>query len=286
MAAPDGSITQNPNEKWMIVTARRNRRRGKPMSQLPHTTEALIRGGSAGPWTPIDTETDPERESNLLQKMRSSLNRVEASKFYLDLLQQLQSPSPVRDGLDKIRKASDDADLTMVVYGIGSIESDGPPRLQLSLAILLADRIGIGRTEIFDPVLSSTECRVIEALGCAVLSFNDCGRRAVHGPTLFFMPHCEAGLYDGLLEANWRPSRLNRMTVLGNSFHAYAAHASLVGRPTCGRPVPYLMEAERLASEVEVGTGGDEGVFFRAFQDTSWHFFDLDHDMDLPHLLH
>jgi hypothetical protein len=45
------------------------------------------------------------------------------------------------------------------------------------------------------------------------------GRLAAH--TLFFMPHCDATLYDAVLAANW-PDSLARVVVLGNSFRGYA----------------------------------------------------------------
>ncbi|RVW26707.1 Protein sensitivity to red light reduced 1 [Vitis vinifera] len=64
--------------------------------------------------------------------------------------------------------------MQMVVYGIGSIESYEPPRLQLSLAILLKRKFcWIGDIEVFDPILSATESRVLEALDGSVLSVNE-----------------------------------------------------------------------------------------------------------------
>ena len=90
--------------------------------------------------------------------------------------------------------------MQMVMYGIGSIESSEPPRLQLGLAILMKKRLSwIGDMEVFDPILSATETRVLETLGCSVLSVNEQGRRQALKPTLFFMPRCEAELYDNLL---------------------------------------------------------------------------------------
>jgi hypothetical protein len=36
------------------------------------------------------------------------------------------------------------------------------------------------------------------------------------------MPHCEAGLYDAVLQANWSEAQLPSLAILGNSFRAYA----------------------------------------------------------------
>ena len=77
--------------------------------------------------------------------------------------------------------------MQMVVYGIGSIESYEPPRLQLSLAILLKRKFcWIGDIEVFDPILSATESRVLEALDGSVLSVNEQGWRQAS------KPHCSS----------------------------------------------------------------------------------------------
>jgi hypothetical protein len=61
--------------------------------------------------------------------------------------------------------------MPMVIYGIGSIELYEPPRLQLSIAMLMKrDFNWIGNIEVFDPILSATESRVLEALGCTVMA--------------------------------------------------------------------------------------------------------------------
>ncbi|KAK1548967.1 hypothetical protein Q3G72_008921 [Acer saccharum] len=87
----------------------------------------------------------------------------------------------------------------MVIYGIGSIESYETPRLRLSLAISMKRKLGwIGDVE---------------------------GRRCAIKPTIFYMPHCEAELYDNLLQAN-QGVMLKGMVLLGNSFETYEQHVS------------------------------------------------------------
>ncbi|KAK1327009.1 hypothetical protein QJS10_CPA01g02615 [Acorus calamus] len=155
--------------------------------------------------------------------MQNAMNKVKFSRFYLHVDQQLEASHPLQDPLKNKILSVQGSKPTMVAYGIGSIESDPQPRLELSLAILLARHLGIHRLEVFDPVLSSIECRVIVSLGCAVFSINEHCRRAVTGPTLFFMPHCCRWMFDNLLGANWSASQLNRITVLGNTFRASSA---------------------------------------------------------------
>ncbi|RWR72368.1 Sensitivity To Red Light Reduced-like protein [Cinnamomum micranthum f. kanehirae] len=58
--------------------------------------------------------------------------------------------------------------MQMVIYGIGSIDSYEPPRLQLSMAILLSrrfDSVIEGRIEVFDSIISKVELRVMGGAG-------------------------------------------------------------------------------------------------------------------------
>ncbi|GAB2235232.1 hypothetical protein Drorol1_Dr00027727 [Drosera rotundifolia] len=84
----------------------------------------------------------------------------------------------------------------------------------------------IGNIEVFDPILSATESRVLESFGCSVIKINEQGRRRVVKPMLSFMPHCEAFLYENLLEVNWEKHFLTNMVILGNRF-SYKKHASV-----------------------------------------------------------
>lgn len=190
----------------------------------------------------------------------------------------------------------------MVVYGVGSIESSGPSRLQLALAVLLRRDLGpsVPSLEVFDPVLSATECAVLAALGGTVIPVDERGRRETSAPTLFYMPHCEASLYDGLLEANWRPSCLNRLVVLGNSFTAYDQYVELgrwAGSTAVEMATRRLLQVRRYVTEVEMEKKGEAGAaleqkqdeedgIFKAFHDTNWHFFELDDEANLDFLKH
>lgn len=136
----------------------------------------------------------------------------------------------------------------------------------------------------------------MEALGCRVIQRDEQGRRVVEAPTIFYMPHCEAVLYDNLLRANWRPVALNQMVVLGNSFSEYGRYVEEMGG--CGGSVAVGMEARHVLGVRkyvrEVGMEGgkmvgvsgeveddDDDGFFKAFHDMSWHFFELDEKVDM-----
>ncbi|KAG5631861.1 hypothetical protein H5410_003578 [Solanum commersonii] len=78
-------------------------------------------------WTPADIKTNPERESKLIQKIQTYIRKLESSSFWLIFLDQLQTP----EIFDRFLKAVGlEGKMQMVIYGIGSIESYEPPRLQ------------------------------------------------------------------------------------------------------------------------------------------------------------
>ncbi|KAG6404868.1 hypothetical protein SASPL_132445 [Salvia splendens] len=248
----------DPSEDWTIVLPRRGKK-----NRIANKFVIPKRQMEVQLWAPIDLETDPERESKLKQKMDTCIQKFENSKFYRNLLSQIRNP----DVLDKFSKVlGSEEKMQMVVYGIGSIESFGPPRLQLCLAILLQRSFDwIGGIELFDPIISLTESKVLTSLGCTVLSINEQGRRRAVKPTLFFMPHCEAELYDNLLEANWEVGRLNQLVIFGNSFEAYEQHASV-----CKSSRKHVLAVQSFTEELGVDTFSDDS--FRAFHAKPLYF--------------
>ncbi|KAI3448797.1 hypothetical protein Pfo_005462 [Paulownia fortunei] len=254
----------NPTEDWTIVLPRRGKK-NRTFNKLvipKQQKEVQL-------WAPIDLETDPERESKLIQKMQICIQKLANSEFCCSFLDQMQNP----DMLDKFFKVlGSEKKMQMVIYGIGSIESFEPPRLQLSLAILMKRKFDwIGEIEVFDPIISLTESKVLTSLGCSVLSINEQGRRQALKPTLFFMPHCEAELYDNLLEANWGVDQLNRFIVFGNSFDAYEQHVSLYNSAAVAHSRKHILAVRSFTEEFKVNTFSDDS--FRAFHGSSWHFF-------------
>ncbi|XP_027170991.1 protein SENSITIVITY TO RED LIGHT REDUCED 1 [Coffea eugenioides] len=261
-----------PAEDWKIVLPRR----GKQKRQFRKTIESELQKPGQS-WSPIDDQSDPENESKLMQKMLSYVQKLESSQFYQAFIDQIQSHE-MSDHLHRV--SGSEEKLQMVIYGIGSIESYEPPRLQLSLAILMKRKFTwIGDVEVFDPVLSLTESKVLSALGCSVLSFNEQGRRQALKPTLFFMPHCEAGLYDNLLQANWEVNMLNQIVLFGNSFEAYEQFLSVCKDPIREERQRHIMAIRRFTKEFAINATSDD--YFQTFHSSSWHFFRISHDEDL-----
>ncbi|KAL8551319.1 hypothetical protein ACS0TY_000416 [Phlomoides rotata] len=273
MASSPEIIGPESSEDWTIVLPRRGKKN--------RTVNKFViprRQKEVQVWTPIDLETDPDRESKLMQKLQISIQKLANSEFLLSLLHQIQNS----DMLDKFRRVlGSEEKMQMVIYGIGSVESFEPPRLQLSLAILMKRSFDwIGEIEVFDPIISLTESKVLTSLGCTVLSVNEQGRRQALKPTLFFMPHCEADLYDNLLEANWGVDKLNRLIIFGNSFGAYEHHASLCNSSAVVDSRRHVLAVRSFTEEFKIITLSDD--YFRAFHGSSWHFFSLDTATHLP----
>ena len=90
---------------------------------------------------------------------------------------------------------------------------------------------------LFEPVLGADELRAAELLGCTLIPDNEECRRSVTQPTLFFMPHCGARLYNNVLYANWSPEGVRNVVIVGNSFSGYALRHTAARLKEC---VPYL----------------------------------------------
>ncbi|KMT17090.1 hypothetical protein BVRB_2g041440 [Beta vulgaris subsp. vulgaris] len=277
VAATDTTTSDERSEyvdpDWTVVLPRRKRRKGQ--SKVSCSEQEVV---EKQPWCPPDHEIDQERESKLMQKIESSLKKLESSKFCDLFLNQIQDPEVFSCFT---RVLGSEPNMNMVVYGIGSIESFEAPRLQLSLAILMKRKFEwIGNIEVFDPILCGTETRVLESLGCSVISVNEEGKRQATKPTLFFMPHCEAFLYHNLLEVNWNVDILKNMALFGNSFEAYEHHASVIKDYIASPYTKRILTARSFAEEFRVKTGSEDHC--RAFHESSWHFFSPNHEQVVP----
>lgn len=90
-----------------------------------------------------------------------------------------------------------------------------PFMIQFALAVNLAREIRRStclEAVFFDPAFTAYDRRVIESEGnFSVMRMDEKCARAIDRPTLFYMPHCEAKLYDSLLRANWSVEQLSKM---------------------------------------------------------------------------
>lgn len=166
-----------------------------------------------------------------------------------------------------VARAVDELDVRperIVCYGIGSPSISHISRYQLGLLLLLrelwqappssegaAGSASALPTFVFDPILSDADRAIVASLGLRALGASEGRALSVGGlRCLLFMPHCELGLYEAVLSANWA-SGLPRLWVLGNSLRAYADR--VVSRAQ-QQPTPRLDEAQaaRLVRELQV----------------------------------
>ncbi|KAA0066058.1 hypothetical protein IC582_021685 [Cucumis melo] len=257
VAIPD----QSNNGDWTVVLPRRGKQR-KNFPKLRNREDQRT-------WSPTDQANDTIRESKLLQKMEMCIKKLESSQFYRTLVEELETV-PFLESLNRVLDS--ESKMGVVIYGVGSIENYENPRLQLSLAILLKRKFSwIESLEVFDPILSATECRLMESFGCSVLSVNEQGRRCAEKPTMFFMPHCEAELYNNLLQENWKVKLLNHIMLFGNSFEIYEQFVSEFKNSPVVDSSNFILASRKFVREIKIKTVSDD--YFGAFHDSSWHFF-------------
>eukprot|EP00898_Chlorokybus_atmophyticus_P002965 jgi/Chlat1/366/Chrsp10S01486 len=229
-----------PGEGWALAE---NKRRRKP----PKGRASLVR-------------TEEQEAAELLSRIRRTAGQVEAAPIYASVTAALENDVVVRAGQGGV---------DLVLYGVGPVATAPRSRCQLALALLLKERLG-GVAYIYDPVLEPVELQVAEELGFTLIQEDESCGRAVDRPTLFYMPHCEAHLYDNLLRANW--TALERLIVLGNSFNHYHERwdAGFISSKRHYRPDSVLDIWPRTL-EVAIDAGNFEVT--GAFNDMSLHTF-------------
>ncbi|KAJ4967557.1 hypothetical protein NE237_019406 [Protea cynaroides] len=109
----------------------------------------------------------------LPEQMDIAIKVLESSKLYQKIHDQWQNNPIFKSNIDRILGSN--SKMLMVIYALGSIESSYRSRFQLALAILLKRDFSdwIGNIEAYDPIISDTDTKVMEALGCNVLSVNE-----------------------------------------------------------------------------------------------------------------
>ncbi|KAG8995995.1 hypothetical protein FRB93_000957 [Tulasnella sp. JGI-2019a] len=113
--------------------------------------------------------------------------------------------------------------MKVLCLGLGSPKSSDVARQQLILMKefqLLFD-ICDSNVSLYDPAFSKEDAEELRAMGYLVILENKSGRHALEAPTLVFMPHCDAFLYEGILYENWTPKKLSLLTLVGNNLQQY-----------------------------------------------------------------
>lgn len=236
-------------------------------------------------------DVNVEDEAGRLKKeMDITIEEVEESKFYNELADQLGNDMIIQSNIRRV--LGPNSCLQMVIYGLGSMEYSYISQYQLALVILLKRDFShwIGGVEVFDPMMSPADCKVVEMFGCSVLAINEQCKRQVEKPTLFFLPYLDNDLVGNLLEANWCPTRLNKMVVLSNSLEEMAGGCRNFSKKFVSNGkiyynrlrerLEYVEAIKKHMTEVKIDRG-----YSRVVDGFSWHFFHLDLDLNLENLL-
>ena len=159
----------------------------------------------------------------------------------------------------------------IVCYGIGSFSvSCDNSRLQLALLLLLQKELGGVETEVYDPIHTDEDEKVLSTLGCAVGLDNTRGKKpslCLNGSTLFVMPHCSMRLYSNLLWGLWNGHVLANIALVGNSFRSYEGR--LIGKATTDE-TNCLSLLTGYTNEVILTAGlNNRSPLYSAFSDTS-----------------
>lgn len=201
----------SPLDEWTIVTKNdrkcmKSRPRSKkkaalPLSQLSNTEDDDTASSSA------------ERKQKVLKLIESYVISLKQTTFYQNLR-------------EKVEQQEEKAAM-LICYGVGNFASQSAPRWQLACMLCLRqlvlknDDSDALVVQYYDPCMTRLERDVLQFnFDVHVLDENERGCRSVNDtPTLFFMPHCPQVLYHNVLVSNW--STLSKVTILGNSLHAY-----------------------------------------------------------------
>ena len=214
----------------------------------------------------ISTQDEARR---ILAEVHITMKEVMESKFYSKMTDQLQNDPDIQSNIKRILGSH--SHVVMVIYALGSIEYSYDSQYQLAIALLLKHDFSnwIGEVEVYDPMFSPSDCMALEELGCKVLSVNEHCRREVTKPTLFFMPYAERTHKLNVMDANWCPSKINRMILLsvitsGNNESCNHFHA-----------------VTKYKSEFRISPLSEDHWIFTNF---AWTFFNVEPELDMETL--
>ncbi|XP_030478526.2 uncharacterized protein LOC115695610 [Cannabis sativa] len=160
-----------------------------------------------------------QEQLTIQQLVQRTTNELKTMPFFTKFLDQIQKNEEISLRLENLVNSTNDSKIDMVIYCIGSIKNSEKSRLQLSLALLLKEKVNwISETiQIFDPTLSDEENKGLSDMGFQVLENN---RLKVNKPTLFFMLGCPLNLHMNLMKEN-EEDTLKNVVILGNSFKKF-----------------------------------------------------------------
>ncbi|XP_059307942.1 protein SENSITIVITY TO RED LIGHT REDUCED 1-like isoform X1 [Lycium ferocissimum] len=205
-----------------------------------------------------------DEAERLLKEIELMMKNVENSKLYAGMRLDLERNETFQQHL--FRLLGSHSHVQVVIYALGSMESDFHAQFQLAVVLLLKRDFPnwIDNIEVYDPVMSPADMLVFRKLGVEVLTINENCKRQVRRPTMFYMPVPNSYLIGNLLGANWSSSWINQIFLLTNSLRCLASSIS-----TCNRDGETLQRLERIlpfTTQIDIKVSHEE-IYIMYFQD-------------------
>ncbi|XP_050040838.1 SRR1-like protein [Dermacentor andersoni] len=216
----------------------------------------------AEPLLAIHTDEDDEGpdEIAVLRRISEAEADLQSSAYFENFLNVLTKCLCVLPGDTKVSR--------IVCYGLGNFSACVSARFQLALLICIRRQLSPVSVEIYDPVFTEKERKILESLRFAVLVLNDEGKRSVQDRTLFYMPHCGTPLYNSVLWANWDADSLGKVVIFGNSFDTmWTNKLDATLRKKCG----FLVNVRPAVREFAIA---NDFKYSDVFNDLALHTFD------------
>jgi hypothetical protein len=303
MSAKVSNETENfiENDGFKLVTSKRNK--NKKAYQIHKTIE--FKNEQQTKNLPDDNNTSNE-VLNLNEDCLELYKRVEDCKKKLKDYDQHFYWSKVQMKLKKLLKIYFTEQIecsnliSIVCYGLGSVDENISSRYQLALLLLIIDELNaacfslnnnkkqkysIDLIEIYDPVFNQIDKHLLQNIYKFKLNNknNQCFK-SVHSLNenknlnnnkenqkllnLFYMPHCGKALYNNLLYANWSKAQLSSMVILGNRFSTILLNTL---EEKMKKYYGFIRDGSLLFDEVNLNY---ECELTNAFNDLSFQIFD------------
>ncbi|KAJ3060503.1 hypothetical protein HDU98_003530 [Podochytrium sp. JEL0797] len=245
------------DDGFTLIKRKGRRRPARNPPTLPKASDA-----SNFAYKPTSNSSPATSPDDVVAAVRQIMTTMSTSRFFSTALTTFETSAyPLRGPTL----------MSCICYGLGSPRDSAISRHQLAFLLLLHDQFSFVQVEAYDPVFDEFDVDVLKRVGVDVLPGNEKGCKKVERPTVFYMPHCGAGLYSNVIGANWGKVQLEEnVVVIGNSFAAYLVAPD---QAALGARAPYLCRVVGRGEEVELGKGGAEYERGDVFNNTCFHSF-------------
>ncbi|KAF2368677.1 Sensitivity To Red Light Reduced-like SRR1 [Trinorchestia longiramus] len=117
-------------------------------------------------------------------------------------------------------------------YGLGSPSTNRNSRTQLAVLLQVSTALECPKTLLYDPVFEPGDIKLLNDYKLSVMNRNEECFRSVQERTIFYMPHCCWAMYNNVLWANWTPSKLRHVIIVGNNICNAVAQSDSVFKTT------------------------------------------------------